>query len=280
MKLFLLLLFICLTVLPQSERGTLFIVGGGQTKEMKKEFVELAGGKDAYIVVIPNASGYPVENGERQKSDFEINGAKAEVLYFTKETADADSNLNKIEKADAVFFIGGDQSNLTRDLLETKLLQKIKDVYYRGGLVGGSSAGAAVMSEVMITGNELTNKDSTSYFFTIEKGNVEVKEGFGFLKQVIIDQHFIVRKRINRLLSQLFEHPHLLGIGIDEQTAIIVHADDTFTVRGESQVMIFDPTASTLLPEGTRNRPAASDFKMHILNDGARFDLKTKKVIE
>lgn len=284
MKKLLLLIFISSALIAQTKKGTLYIIGGAMTDEMtkvmKKEFVEIAGGKNSYIIIIPNASGYPKENGEAQSLEFQKNGAITEVLYFNRETADVDSNLAKMEKAKAVFFIGGDQSRLTADLLGTKLLQKIKDVYSRGGLVGGSSAGAAVMSEVMITGNELINKDSTSYFHTIQKGNVEVKEGFGFLKTVIIDQHFIVRKRINRLLSLMFEYPNLLGIGIDESTAIIVRPDETFTVRGDTQVLIIDPANANFLHEGEGKIPAASDFKMHILNDGAKFDLKTKKAIK
>ena len=85
-------------------------------------------------------------------------------------------------KANAVFFLGGDQSNLTRDMLGTKLLEKVFDIYNNAGVIGGSSAGAAIMSEVMITGNELINPDSNSAYISIEKDNIEVKEGFGFLK--------------------------------------------------------------------------------------------------
>ena len=164
-----------------------------------QKFVELAGGSDARIIVIPNAGSEPVKWSKVQVEEFEEFGAKADFLLFTRETADDESNLNKMDWANAVFFLGGDQSDLTRDMLGTKLLEKVFEIYNNGGVVGGSSAGAAVMSEVMITGNELVNKDSNNAFITIEQGNVETKKGFGFLKNVIIDQHFLKRKRHNRL---------------------------------------------------------------------------------
>ena len=126
-----------------------------------------------------------------------------------------------------------------RDRLGTKLLEKVFDIYNNGGVVGGSSAGAAIMSEVMITGNELINKDSTVSFVTIEKGNVEVKTGFGFLKNAIVDQHFLKRKRHNRTIASLIEHPNLFGIAIDESTGIIVYPDETFEVIGSYQVLVY-----------------------------------------
>lgn len=270
--------FICLaSVVFSQTKGTLIIVGGYESQEIKKTFVEIAGGVNSKIIIIPNASSYPVENGEYQKTALEVYGAQAEVLYFTRETADDESNLLKVENADAVFFIGGDQSNLTRDMLGTKLLQKIKDLYEKGGLVGGSSAGAAVMSYVMITGNELINKDSTVSFVSIERDNVEIKEGFGFLKNVIIDQHFIIRKRYNRLFSLMLDYPQLTGVGIDEATAIIVYPDNKFKVIGDNQVVVIDAANSILLPES--NKPGIENITVHILNNGSIYDLNTHKVI-
>ncbi len=213
----LLLVLVIFTLLVNFEgnsqsKGKLVIVGGVQTREIIKKFVELAGGSDAKIIIIPNAGSEPVENSEIQKKEFSEFGAASEYLIFTRETADDDVNLKKMDWANAVFFLGGDQSDLTRDMLGTKLLSRVFDIYNNGGVVGGTSAGAAVMSEVMITGNELINKDSTRNFITIERGNVETKQGFGFLKTVIIDQHFLKRKRHNRTISTLIEHPNLIGL--------------------------------------------------------------------
>ncbi|GMU95222.1 MAG: cyanophycinase [Ignavibacterium album] len=268
------------TFCPAQSKGHLVIVGGVQTKEIVAKFVELAGGENARIIVIPNAGSNPVYWSEVQVKEFNELGAKSDYLLFTKETADADSNLKKMDWANAVFFLGGDQSDLTRDMLGTRLLQKVFEIYYRGGVVGGSSAGAAVMSEVMITGNELLNKDSSSAFISIQKGNIETAKGFGFIKSAIIDQHFLKRKRHNRLITLMCEHPDLLGIAIDESTAIIVNPDDTFEVLGNNQVLVYDPTESENIRQDKRGNLGITDMKMHLLICGDKFDLKSKKVIE
>lgn len=261
-------------------KGKLVIVGGKQTREIEKKFVELAGGPDARIIIIPNAGSEPKLNSEIEQKTFNKLGAKADYILFTKETADDETNLKKMEWANAVFFTGGDQSDLTRDMLDTKLLQKVFDIYNNGGVVGGTSAGAAVMSEVMITGNELVNSDSNDAFITIEKNNIETKRGFGFLKNVIIDQHFLKRKRHNRTISALIEHPNLFGIAIDESTSIIVYPDDTFEVFGNNQVLVYDPTNATNIREDFKGNLGISNMKLDVLINGDKFDMKTKKVIE
>jgi len=261
-------------------KGHLLIIGGVQTPEIEKKFVELAGGPDARIIIIPNAGSEPKLNSEIEQKTFTNLGAKADYILFTRETADDESNLKKMEWANAVFFTGGDQTDLTRDMLGTKLLQKVFEIYNNGGTVGGTSAGAAVMSEVMITGNELINKDSSKSFVTIEKGNVETKKGFGFLKTVIIDQHFLKRKRHNRTISALIEHPNLLGVAIDESTSIIVNPDDTFEVFGNNQVLVYDPTNAKNIREDKKGNLGISNMKLHVLISGDKFNLKTKEVIE
>jgi cyanophycinase len=261
-------------------KGKLVIIGGVQTQEIVKKFVALAGGPNARIIIIPNAGSEPVLNSEEEQKNFISLGAKADYLLFTKETADADSNLKKISWANAIFFLGGDQVDLTRDMLGTKLLQKAYDIYENGGVIAGSSAGAAVMSEVMITGNELINKDSTVSFVTIEKGNVETKQGFGFLKTVIIDQHFLKRKRHNRTIAVLIEHPRLLGVAIDESTSIIVYPDDTFEVLGNNQVLVYDPTNATDIREDKKGKLGINNMKLNVLITGDKYDLKSKQVIK
>lgn len=261
-------------------KGKLVIIGGVQTKEIVKKFVELAGGNDAKIIVIPNAGSEPVKWSKVQVEEFEELGAKADYLLFTRETADNEANLKKMGWANAVFFLGGDQSDLARDMLGTRLLSKVFDIYNYGGIVGGSSAGAAVMSEVMITGNELINKDSTVSFVTIEKGNVETKQGFGFLTNVIVDQHFLKRKRHNRTIAALIEHPNLFGIAIDESTGIIVYPDETFEVIGNNQVLVYDPTSGENIREDKNGNLGISNMKLQVLICGDMFDMKTKEVIK
>lgn len=278
--LFIVLIFVFFQQNFSQTKGHLLIIGGVQTPEIEKKFVELAGGSDARIIIIPNAGSEPKLNSEIEQKRFIELGAKADYILFSRETADDEANLEKMEWANAVFFTGGDQSDLTRDMLGTKLLQKVFDIYNIGGTVGGTSAGAAVMSEVMITGNELVNKDSTVSFVTIERGNVETKQGFGFLKTVIIDQHFLKRKRHNRTISTLIEHPNLLGVAIDESTSIIVNPDDTFEVFGNNQVLVYDPTNSKNIREDKKGNLGISDMKLHVLISGDKFDMKTKEVIE
>lgn len=276
---FLTLLIFTLNSFAQTN-GKLVIVGGVQTDEIVAKFVELAGGTKAKIIVIPNAGSNPVKWSKVQVEEFEELGAKADYILFTRETADDEANLKKMDWANAVFFLGGDQSDLARDMLGTKLLEKVFDIYNNGGLVGGSSAGAAIMSEVMITGNELVNKDSTVSFVTIEKGNVEVKTGFGFLKNAIVDQHFLKRKRHNRTIASLIEHPNLFGIAIDESTAIIVYPDETFEVLGSYQVLVYDPTNGKNIREDKNGNLGISDMKLHVLISGDKFDMKTREVIK
>jgi cyanophycinase len=276
---FILVLFLTCPSISQT-KGKLLIVGGVQIPEIEKKFVELAGGPDARIIIIPNAGSEPKLNSEIEQKTFNKLGAKADYILFTRETADDEANLKKMDWANAVFFTGGDQSDLTRDMLGTKLLAKVFDIYNSGGTIGGTSAGAAVMSEVMITGNELVNKDSTRSFITIEKGNVETKQGFGFLKTVIIDQHFLKRKRHNRTIASLIEHPNLFGIAIDESTAIIVYPDDTFEVFGNNQVLVYDPTSGKNIREDKNGNLGITNMRLQVLINGDKFDMKTKEVIE
>jgi cyanophycinase len=135
------------------------------------------------------------------------------------------------------------------------------------------------MSKVMITGDELINKDSNNAFVAIMKGNIKTIEGIGFLDNVIIDQHFIKRKRLNRLISVVLEHPDLVGVGIDESTGIQVNPDDTFEVLGEGTVVVFDARKAKTIHVDKHQNLAGRDIQMHILSSGDRFDLQDTKRI-
>jgi cyanophycinase len=288
MKKLLLILSIILIAFPeqgcfaQSSKGHLVIIGGGKRPDyVMKKIVELAGGENANMIVIPNASSERLETAQRQSKELKgLGAASSDYIIFSKETADVDSNLQKLENITGVFFSGGDQSNLTRDLLGTKLLNRIFEIYNSGGVISGTSAGAAVMSEVMITGNELINPDSSNAFISIRKNNIETTKGFGFIKSAIIDQHFIKRKRHNRLISLIIENPELPGIAIDEETSIVVYPDHTFEVLGESQVLILDAGNAKNIRTDKNGNLRADDIKLHLLINGDRYNLKTKKVVE
>ena len=278
---FIFILFSGSTVYPQG-KGHLVIIGGGDKPSYTmQKIVDYAGGPASKIIIIPNASSDPIGSAEYNVEEFKNLGCtNVDYILFNRADADKDSLVNKLEGATGIFFSGGDQAFLTRDMLGTKLLEKVYEIYNNGGAISGTSAGAAVMSEVMITGNELINKDSTDIFISIQKNNVEVKEGFGFVKSAFIDQHFIKRKRLNRTISVVLENPDLLGIGIDESTSIIVNPDETFEVLGENQVVVFDASDCSNIKLDKNGNLGAENLKMHILLSGDKFDIENKEVIE
>lgn len=252
-------------------KGTLFIVGGGErSEELMRRYLHLAGGEKSRVLVVPFASGYVEETAEEQCNEFmQIGCDTAYSIICAKEEVDSPENLAKLDGVTAVFFSGGDQNNLTAYLAGTKFLEKVRDIYQTGGVIGGTSAGAAIMSKVMITGKESFNSDEERSFEVIKKGNVLTAEGFGFVTSAVIDQHFIIRKRQNRLISVVLEHPNLKGIGIDESTAIIVKADGTFEVVGESGVMIFENMAPNAPLRADRNGYlSAAAIKLTLLTAG------------
>ena len=261
--------------------GHLVIIGGGPRPSfLIDSIVELAGGREGRLVIIPIASAEPVETAEYQQEQFEQAGiGDVEVLIFDRETVDAPAHLAAIDRATGVFFSGGDQRRLTDVMTDSRLLARIRQLYTRGGLVAGTSAGAAVMSGVMITGDERLNDDPDRAFETIVAENIETEPGFGFLPGSIVDQHFVARRRHNRLISLVLEHPDLLGIGIDESTAVVVGPPDRFEVVGESQVVVYDASRATGLDRGVNGTLGGSNLRLHVLNPGRRFDLHERTPI-
>ncbi|OPZ71076.1 MAG: Cyanophycinase [bacterium ADurb.Bin478] len=146
--------------------------------------------------------------------------------------------------------------------------------YERGGIIGGTSAGAAAMSEVMITGNELVNKDSTNIFHSIQAKNVETKRGFGFIKNAIIDQHFMMRKRHNRLIAVVLEHPELPGIGIDEEAAILVYPDGRFKVYGKDAVIVYDARKAKEIRVSDQGLLGGRNIKVDLLLPGEVYSIE------
>jgi cyanophycinase len=233
---------LCQIVSAANKRGQLLIIGGGDKPlTVLQQFVAQSHNKP--ILIITSASSDAREAGEDMVQQLAQAGCSSSSWRHldTPAIANSDSIVEMIERAGAVFFTGGDQDRLMNRLLGTRAEKAILQLYFdKAGVIGGTSAGAAVMSRVMITGNELINKDSTNIFTSVQAKNVETKRGFGFLDQVIIDQHFAMRKRHNRLISVVLEHPELPGIGINEDTAIWVYPNLSFCVYGEGPVIIYD----------------------------------------
>lgn len=259
----------------QNPKGHLFIIGGGERPDsLMTKYLALGGGTNAKLLIVPFASGDIVDTGEYQKGQFEAMGCK-DVSYIncTKEEIDTEDNLARLAGVTAVFFSGGDQNKLTAYLAGTKFLEKIRAIYQEGGVIGGTSAGAAVMSKIMLTGEEGTNGEGSGDFKVIKAGNVQTAEGFGFITSAIIDQHFIYRKRENRLITLVIENPGLKGIGIDEATAIIVSPDGTCTVAGQSAVMLFENDRMTIQPTNEEGYLSAKNINLSLYTAGESFKL-------
>jgi cyanophycinase len=260
-------------------RGQLVIIGGAEDKEgeckILREFVRRAGGVKAQIVVMTVATELPREVGENYIRVFERFGAEDVRIVdtVTREDASSPTYLEAIEKATGVFFTGGDQARITSILKDTELDEAIHKRYREGIVVGGTSAGAAMMPDVMIVEGD----SETSPRVEI----VELGPGMGFLPGIVIDQHFLQRGRLGRLISALAQQPAVLGFGIDENTAIIVQ-DNQFEVIGEGAVTVVDESEATHSNVGEilKDEPLAiCGARLHILPDGYKFDLKTRKPI-
>lgn len=267
----------CMNATP---KGHLFIIGGGErSAEMMKQFIALSEDfRSGKILILPMASSVPDEVGPEQALEFQSYGAKSAVSQIlSKEDAMDPESVKLFEDVGGVFFSGGVQSRLTDVLLDTPVHKMLIDFYEAGGVIGGTSAGAAVMSEIMITGDERRTVDDDHAFETIEANNIVTARGFGFIKTVIIDQHFVRRKRHNRLISLVAEDPGILGVGIDESTAIVVNPDDTFDVIGERSVIVYDFSGAEVKIFPTKG-VGAHNGRMHILKQGDRFDLKARTI--
>lgn len=260
-------------------QGSLLILGGADLPELHRKFIELAGGPKARVLVLPMGSETPEEAGRDQVEGF-LAYAPASAVFanVTREDADRDAALAKLEGITGVFFTGGDQSRIMAALRGTRFAQALHARYREGLVIAGRSAGAAVMSHIMITGEE-RRPEPDKPFPSIEADAIEVAEGLGFLDDVIIDQHFVRRRRHNRLLSLVLENPGLLGIGIDEGTGIWVKPDHTFEVVGAGPVVVYDARRA----EVAKDRPGpglrAAGLQLHILRNGARYDLTAARVI-
>ena len=257
----------------------LVIIGGAEDKEgdcqILREFVRRAGGTKARIAIMTAATELPREVGENYIRVFERLGAEDVRILDTESREDGSSStaLEAINKATGVFFTGGDQARITSVLKDTEIDKAIHKRCSEGIVVGGTSAGAAVMPDVMIVeGDSETNPRMEI---------VDMGPGLGFLPGVVIDQHFSQRGRLGRLIAALAQQPAVLGFGIDENTAIVV-TDSQFEVIGEGSVTVVDDSEviHSNVDEILKDEAlAVCGARLHILPHGYKFDLKTRKPI-
>jgi len=254
------------------KNGSLVIVGGGNLSEsIVTRFIELAGGPDAQIVVIPTAAGsnnYDDDSGGAEA--LRTFGAKNVSVLHTNDREEAGSEkfLEPLKDATGVWFGGGRQWRLVDSYKGTKAEEAFHQVLKMGGVIGGSSAGATIQGSYLARGDTKNNQ--------IMMGDHE--EGFAFIKNIAIDQHVLARNRHFDMFDILKNRPELLGISVDENTAFVVQGN-TFEVVGESYVVVFDGSFWSREGSNLKNLPVKCDL-FYFLREGDRYNMKKRKVIE
>jgi cyanophycinase len=257
--------------------GTLILIGGYEDKHEERSILQqvaqAALRDDGLLVIITAASSYPEERAEEYLAVFTALGVKqVDVLHCaTREQASNAEHTDKLRHAAVVFFTGGDQVRLTSMLGGSLAFRCLHDLYARGGTIAGTSAGAAAMSSSMLFGRK---EDKGHQLLSLE-----MAPGLGLLSDVVIDSHFGERGRLGRLLGAVAQNPRNLGLGIDEDTALIVRGE-TFQVIGRGAVYVIDGSAISFANVAA-DRPerivSIYDVKLHILTQGATYDLTRRR---
>ncbi len=255
-------------------QGSLFIIGGGSRPEaMVQRMISEAGvDKEGYVVILPMSSSEPDSAIIWSGAQFLKQGL-ANVKGFNFPAGEAPNGVwvDSLRNARLIYISGGDQNRFMTIVKDTPIMEAIFQAYENGAMIAGTSAGAAVMSEKMITGNELKYPDYQSTFRTIEAENIELAQGLGLINTAIIDQHFVWRSRHNRLLTAVIEHPALIGIGIDESTAILVKGDSAEVV-GISQVIVYRNSKQSTRKLG--EKLGAEALEVDVLLPGDKFRIR------
>ncbi len=265
---------ICLHAFSQA-KGNLFIIGGGhKSVALMQQLISTAHlNSNDYIVFLPMATEEPDTSYFYIKQDFAtVCNNKVVSFNFTKNDINKSTWIDSLKKAGLIYIGGGDQSRFMNIVLHTPVQTAIQQAYKNGSTVAGTSAGAAIISHYMISGNQLLG--DTTYESTFPKllnDNIEIKEGLSLLDSAIIDMHFITRSRYNRLLTAIAKYPTLPCIGIDEGTAIIVH-NNIVKVAGASQIIVFSNPQN--LQVTNKGYIKFNDVKMSVYTDGDEFSLR------
>lgn len=264
--------------IPDGEqRGWIVPIGGAEDKEndtaILRRFLQVSGGRSADIVVIPTASRL-ADTGDRYEKLFsELGAAQVEVMDFdTRRDCHEPGRVRRIERASGIFFTGGNQVRISTLLGGTPVAQAIRARNAQGVTVGGTSAGASILSEHMIAyGVEGASPRANS---------VRLAPGLGLTNRVVIDQHFRQRDRLGRLVASLAYNPFAVGIGLDEDTAAFIAPDNTIEVEGSGSVTVVDADGlqfSSMHLVGENEPVCLLGLGVHILTKGATFNLNTRK---
>lgn len=246
------------------------------TEGILSKVVQESGGLNASIVVIPTASSIPVEVGENYLSAFDLLGCtNVEILDIrSREDAENKEMLDKVKNANCIMFSGGDQSKIVDIIGNSEMHKLLKHRFQNEEVViAGTSAGAMAMSSEMISGGSSSE--------ALLKGSVRMRDGMQFIPGLIIDSHFIQRGRFGRLAEAVAKYPQLLGVGLAEDTGMIIKNCNNFTIIGSGMVIIFDPSSLThnnveILPKGTPMTMA--NLTVHVLANGDTFEIDEKKI--
>lgn len=259
------------------QRGYVIPIGGAEEKidnpEILKKFVELCGGSAADICIVPTASQLE-DTGERYQKLFKELGAGNTHWLPIRDRADAKKQeyVTQLETCTGIFITGGNQLRLSTILGGTPIAKTIRQLNAKGVHVAGTSAGAAIVSQHMITGG------STGIVPT--EDGVNLAPGMGLINTVVIDQHFNQRNRMSRLLSAVSYNPFLIGIGLDEDTAAFIDSNNEFTVVGSGAITVVDPTDieySSMADARSGDALTLLNLKVHILASGSRYNLTDRK---
>ncbi|HTC16379.1 MAG TPA: cyanophycinase [Steroidobacteraceae bacterium] len=258
-------------------RGWIVPIGGAENKEndrhILERFVRISGADQADIVVIPTASRAH-ETGPRYEQLFQELGARRVTVmdFDTRRDCQEPGRLKRLEAASGIFFTGGNQLRLTTLLGGTPVAKLIRLRNARGVTVGGTSAGASILCEHMIAAGDEGS--------SMVAGSVKLAPGLGLTNRFIIDQHFRQRDRLGRLLTALAYNPFAIGIGLDEDTAAFISADEVIEVEGSGGVTIVDPSEvnfSSIDTVGDGQPVCMLGLKLHMLVAGATFNLSTQQ---
>ena len=260
-----------------TRKGSLVIIGGHEDRTGDKRILRAIAdrlGKDGKIVVCTVASAEPDSLWDEYENAFRALDVPHVYRLDIESREDASSTrvMRILEDATGVFFTGGDQLKITSQIGDTPAFSRMEEIFERGGVIAGTSAGASAMSETML----VTNSGEASYRI---KSALLMAPGLGFAADMLIDQHFSERGRMARLIGAVSQNPRVLGIGIDEDTALIVEHNRRFQVLGEGAVYVVDASKTTYsnIGEEVADRTlSAFGLIVHMLSQGDRFDLATR----
>ena len=253
--------------------GPLIIIGGHEDKEGDRVILkEVACRLEGRLVIATIASHQPEGYFDAYQGAFGALGVTDLVEVYVEDRAETHSDelLSAFDGAGGVFFTGGDQLRISSQIGDTPIERRIREIHSRGGLIAGTSAGASVMSDTMLVRGTSAE--------THRIGDLHMAAGLGLIHDVIIDQHFAERGRIGRLLGAVAQNPRVLGIGIDEDTAIVVE-NGRFDVHGRAGVYVVDGagvTRSNIAEAKADCALSIFDVRMHVLSSGDGFDLHAR----